>query len=90
MHDFGGFAGIQTAAIASAIFASTEVKPLKLSRMTVGNGHIETEGEPPCLVRAVAEVERVSAMLAEGRAGRGMVKTASWAMGEKGVGRHLE
>lgn len=51
---------------------------------------METEGGPPSLLRAAAEVGRAGAMLAEGRAGRGMVATASWAKGEKAVGRHLE
>lgn len=51
---------------------------------------METEGEPPCLLRATAEVVRAGAMLAEGRAGRGMAATASWAKGEKAGGRHLE
>lgn len=51
---------------------------------------METEGEPPCLLRAAAEVVRAGAMLAEGRAGRRMAATASWAKGEKAGGRHLE
>lgn len=39
VRGFGGFAGIQTAAIASAIFASTEAKPLKPPRESVRGGH---------------------------------------------------
>lgn len=44
---------------------------------------METEGEPPCLLRAAAEVGRAGAMLSEGRVGRGIMATASWAKGEK-------
>lgn len=78
VRGFGGFPGIQTPAIASAIFASSALKPSKPPRRARRAGTMRSEWEPPCLMRAGSRAGRAAAMLAEGRAGR------------VPAGRHLE
>lgn len=60
VRGFGGFPGIQTPAIASAIFASGGLKPLKPARSARRAGTGETEREPPCLMRAARRAGRAA------------------------------